>query len=64
MLIPYTLELIRLVREKGGNAIEVVAGGGVSDFPAVYDYMSAGANHVALGSVCFNWFKMKRILEK
>ena len=64
VLIPYTLALIRFVREKWGNTIEVIAGGGVSDFPAVYDYMSAGANHVALGSVCFNWFKMKRILEK
>ena len=64
VLIPYTLELIRLVREQWGAEIEIVAGGGVNDFPAVYEYLSAGANHVALGSVCFNWFRMKRILEK
>ena len=64
VLIPYTLELIRLVRENWGAEIEIVAGGGVNDFPAVYEYLSAGADHVALGSVCFNWFRMKRILEK
>ena len=64
MLRGYTTELIELARSEYGDSVEIIAGGGVSDFPAVYDYMSAGANHVALGSVCFNWFKMRKLLEK
>ena len=64
LLRPYTLDLIRIVREKWGSAaVEIIAGGGVSDFGSVYQYLNSGANHVALGSVCFNWFKMKKILK-
>ena len=64
VLRPYTMELIDIVRETWGAAVEVIAGGGVDSFGAVQDYLARGANHVALGSVCFNWFKMKKILEK
>ena len=60
---PYTQELIRLVRENWGDSVEIIAGGGVSDFGAVYEYLGEGANHVAIGSLCFNWFKMKRLLN-
>ena len=63
VLRPYTLELIRLVRENWGDSVEIIAGGGVSDFGAVYEYLGEGANHVAIGSLCFNWFKMKRLLN-
>ena len=64
VLRPYTLELIRLVRENWGDAVEIIAGGGVNDFGAVYEYLKEGANHVSLGSVCFNPFKMRKILKK
>ena len=64
VLRPYTLELIRLVRENWGDAVEIIAGGGVSDFGAVYEYLNEGANHVSLGSVCFNPFKLRKILKK
>ena len=63
VLRPYTLDLIRLVRENWGDSVEIIAGGGVSDFGAVYEYLGEGANHVAIGSLCFNWFKMKRLLN-
>jgi dihydroorotate dehydrogenase len=63
-LRPYTLELIRLVRENWGDAVTIIAGGGVSDFGAVYEYLKEGANHVSLGSVCFNPFKMRKILRQ
>ena len=62
-LKPYTLELIDLVRERWGNSIEIIAGGGVSDFGGVMDYLKAGANHVSLGSVCFNPFKLRKLLK-
>ena len=64
VLRPYTLELIRLVRENWGSDIEIIAGGGVSDFGAVYEYLNEGANHVSLGSVCFNPFKLRKILRQ
>ena len=64
ILKPYTLELIRLVREEWGNEVEIVAGGGVDTFGGVYEYLNEGADYVALGSVCFNWFRMKKLLEK
>ena len=63
-LRPYTLELIRLVRENWGDAVEIIAGGGVDHFGAVYEYLNEGANHVSLGSVCFNPFKMRKILKE
>ena len=64
VLRPYTLELIRLVRENWGDAVEIIAGGGVSDFGAVYEYLNEGANYVSLGSVCFNPFKLRKILKQ
>ena len=64
VLRPYTLELIRLVRENWGDSVTIIAGGGVSDFGAVYEYLKEGANHVSLGSVCFNPFKMRKILRQ
>ena len=59
----YTLELIRLVRENWGDSVEIIAGGGVDNFGAVYEYLNEGANHVSLGSVCFNPFKLRKILR-
>ena len=64
VLRPYTLDLVRLVRENWGEAVTIIAGGGVSDFGAVYEYLKEGANHVSLGSVCFNPFKLRKILRQ
>ena len=62
-LKPYTLELIDIVREQWGEEIEIIAGGGVRDFGAVCDYLSAGANHISLESICFNPFKLRNLLR-
>jgi len=35
----------------------------VQDFSGVMDYLLAGANHVSLGSVCFNPFKLRKLLR-
>jgi|LULF01.1.fsa_nt_gb dihydroorotate dehydrogenase len=61
-LIPYTLDIIRLIREEWPG-VTVIAGGGVSDLAVVYEYLNEGANHVSLGSVCFNPFKLRKILH-
>ncbi len=63
VLRPFTLELIRLVRENWGNSVEIIAGGGVDNFGGAYEYLNEGANHVSLGSVCFNPFKLRKILR-
>ena len=62
-LIPYTLDIIQLIREEWPE-VTVIAGGGVRDFGSVSKYLSSGANHVAIGSVLFNWFKGRKILAE
>ena len=62
-LIPFTMKLIDIVRERWGNRVEIIAGGGVSDFGGVSDYLAAGANHVSIGSVCFNPFKLRKLIK-
>ena len=59
----YTTELIDLARSKYGNSVEIIAGGGVSDFGSVTNYLSNGADHVSIGSVCFNPFKLRKLLK-
>ena len=60
----YTMELIDLARSEYGNSVEIIAGGGVSDFGSVMDYLSNGADHISLGSVCFHPFKLRKLLKK
>ena len=62
-LIPFTIKLIDIVRERWGNRVEIIAGGGVRDFSGVSDYLAAGANHVSIGSVCFNPFKLRKLIK-
>jgi dihydroorotate dehydrogenase len=62
-LIPYTLDIIQLIREEWPE-VTIIAGGGVDNFGAVYEYLNEGADHVSLGSVCFNPFKLRKILKK
>ena len=62
-LIPYTLDIIRLIKEEWPE-VTIIAGGGVADFSGVYEYLKEGADHVSLGSVCFNPFKLRKILKR
>ena len=63
ILIPYTKELIRLVRDNWGDKIEIIAGGGISHISHVTEYMAAGANHISIGSVCFHPIKLWKLLK-
>ena len=62
-LIPYTLDIIRLIKEEWPE-VTIIAGGGVADFSGVYEYLNEGADHVSLGSVCFNLLALRKILKK
>ena len=64
VLREFTRELIELCRKEWGENIEIIAGGGVNSIGSVTDYLSAGANHISLGSVCFNPFKLRKLLKK
>ncbi len=61
-LIPYTLEIIKLIREEWPE-VTIIAGGGVRDFGSVNKYLNEGADHVAIGSLAFNYFKMRKLLK-
>ena len=63
-LKPYALGLIETVRSRWGDDLEIIAGGGVQNFKDVSLYMSAGSNHISLGSVCFNPRKVKSLIVK
>ena len=64
ILRPYVLEHIDLIRETWGDSVEIIAGGGIDSFNSAYDYLSAGANHLSLGSVCFNPWKTRTLIRK
>ena len=64
VLRPYTLELIKLVRENWGDSVTIIAGGGIKNWQNIYQYLSKGADHVSLGSVCFNPLALRKILRK
>ena len=63
VLRAYTIELIELCRKEWGESVEIIAGGGVRDLGAVMEYLGAGANHISLGSVCFNPFVLRKLLR-
>ena len=62
-LKPYTLKLIEITRQDLPRDIEIIAGGGVQTEQDVWDYMDAGCDHVSIGTLCFNPFRMKRLLR-
>ena len=62
-LKPYTLKLIEITRQDLPRDIEIIAGGGVQTEQDVWDYMNAGCDHVSIGTLCFNPFRMKRLLR-
>lgn len=62
----YSLWAIDELRQKYGEAVTLIGGGGISCLQDVKDYLQAGANHVAVGSMLFNpfnWAKPKRFAE-
>jgi len=62
-LKPYVSQLIRFVRSNWGNAITIIAGGGIKTKSDISMYMDEGANHVSLGTVCFNPIKLRKLLN-
>ena len=63
VLCSFTVELIELCRKEWGDTVTIIAGGGVRELGAVMEYLGAGANHISLGSVCFNPFVFRKLLR-
>ena len=62
-LKPYVLNMIQTIRDRWGDDLEIIAGGGIKNKNDVADYLIAGANHVSLGSICFNPWKLNKIIK-
>ena len=62
-LKPYVLQLIHYVRGIWGDRMTIIAGGGIRTEDDISEYMDAGADHISLGTVCFNPFKLRKLLR-
>ena len=63
VLRPYILKLIETTRKTFGDDIEIIAGGGIQHIGHVVEYINSGANHISIGSVCFNPIKTWKLLR-
>ena len=64
VLRSYVLNHLEFIRNEWGDGLELIAGGGVNSLGAASDYLAAGANHLSLGSVCFNPLKTRTLVRK
>jgi len=64
VLRSYVLNHLKFIRSEWGDGLELIAGGGVNGIGAASDYLAAGANHLSLGSVCFNPWKARTLVKK
>ena len=60
-LIPYTYKFIEHIKHYYPH-IEIIAGGGISEKKDIEYYIELGADHISLGTVCFNPVKLGRLL--
>lgn len=61
VLKPYSLLVIRALRERFGTETRIIGGGGIATPADIADYAQAGANHVAIGSILLNPLSWRRI---
>ena len=52
-LISYNNPLIKNIKSKYKD-IEVIAGGGITEWNDIINYKNIGANHFSVSTVCFN----------
>lgn len=62
VLKQYSLWAVEEAKQKYGNDVKVIGGGGITEIKDIDDYLEAGADHVSVGSMLFNplnWRKLK-----
>lgn len=62
-LKPHSLRAVRHFRREYGGDVVLIGGGGVTSTQDIDDYLEAGADHVAIGSMLFNPFKWYKVRE-
>ena len=65
-LMQYSLWAIEEFRQRWGNRITIIGGGGVTGPDDVRTYLNAGADHVAIASMLINplnWWKIHKLVE-
>ena len=56
ILIPYTLKLVKEIKNKHPDT-EIIAGGGIRDIDTLYKYKKAGADHFSVSTLLFSPIK-------
>ena len=62
LLIPHTLRILEYTK-KHYPLTTFIAGGGITTKDDIKMYKNAGADYVSIGSVCFNVFKLNKLLN-
>ena len=62
-LQPYTIETIQYLRSQLGDEGRLIAGGGITHLKDIEEYTAAGANDFSLGTVCFNPYRLHKLLS-
>ena len=60
-LIPYTTKFITHIKNNY-QEISIIAGGGIYTKKDIEYYQDIGADHISLGTVCFNPLKLRKLL--
>ena len=60
-LRPYAMKQIRYIKTIDKDNF-CIAGGGIQDMVDVYEYSASGADAFSLGTVCFNLYKLNKLL--
>lgn len=63
VLKKYSMAAVADLRRRWGSLPVIIGGGGVTCLQDVRDYMSAGADHVAVASMLFNPFNWRKLVE-
>ena len=62
-LKPYTIATIEYLRSQLGTEGSLIAGGGITHLTDIMDYTRAGADAFSLGTVCFNPYRLHKLLS-
>ena len=62
-LEPYTIMTLQYLKSRLGNEGRLIAGGGITHLTDIETYMNAGADDFSLGTVCFNPYRLHKLLS-
>ena len=62
-LEPYTIMTLEYLRNKLGDKGRLIAGGGITHIEDIRRYEEAGADDFSLGTVCFNPYRLYKLLD-